>query len=236
MTTSRDTVEEFLLSNNIALYPGSLRPRSDSFATAFPFFNSKLLSTLNENDAEGGSSPAPGAPSSSSASTTEGTDKRLRGAASTPDIKAIFDGPPAPSAYNYRPPEPLAGVPEAHAPQQYYPAQNAQAQQHVSPTGPGYQPLHTPRYHTPQNSAGSFSPAFVPSHHTRVSEEMHLSGHKRDSDPAIDDKLKDMVRKGVMGHHLNARAQSLDISRYRRSPSGANDPDAVGNALSQLRM
>lgn len=67
LATSRDLVEEFLVGRNVRpafspahslwtltarisqinLYPGSLRPRSDSFADAFPFFNSKLLSTIS---------------------------------------------------------------------------------------------------------------------------------------------------------------------------------------------
>ncbi|CAD6567507.1 MAG: hypothetical protein CYPHOPRED_001779 [Cyphobasidiales sp. Tagirdzhanova-0007] len=223
LTTSRDTVEEFLLSKNIPLYPGSLRPRSDSFATSFPFFNSKLLSTL-ENE-----SPSP-------SESTENKDKKpLRPTASTPDIKAIFDGPPIPSAYNYFPPEPLTGK---GTPVSFY-------QPHLSPTAitsPGvteFQPLTTPRFHAPQPPSSPFPPPFVPSHPTRVSEEMAVPALKREGDPIMEDKLKDLVRRGAMGHHLNARAQSLDISRQseafgRGTPSEGHEN--LGSTLSQLRL
>lgn len=62
---------------------------------------------------------------------------------------------------------------------------------------------------------------------------------KRESDPVMDDKLKDMIRRGTIGHHMNARAQSLDISQqtktFGRHASPA-DSEAVSAALSQLRL
>ncbi|KAK4057241.1 hypothetical protein OIO90_001738 [Microbotryomycetes sp. JL221] len=75
LSPARDLVEEFLVKRDIHLYPGSLRPRSDSYADAFPFFNSKLLSTGFDVDRQDGR-----------------VDRnKLRMAASTPDIKAIFN-------------------------------------------------------------------------------------------------------------------------------------------------
>ncbi|KAK4051320.1 KH domain-containing protein [Microbotryomycetes sp. JL201] len=77
LAPARDLVEEFLVQQGIKMFPGTLRPRSDSFANAFPFFNSKLLSRgLGKNTDQ-----------------QEGNEERtkLRMAASTPDIKAIFD-------------------------------------------------------------------------------------------------------------------------------------------------
>jgi hypothetical protein len=55
----------------------------------------------------------------------------------------------------------------------------------------------------------------------------------------MDDKVKELVRRGVVGHHLNARAQSLDISQQtktfgRGSPSA--DAESVGAALSKLGL
>ncbi|KAH8917217.1 hypothetical protein BT69DRAFT_1339357 [Atractiella rhizophila] len=80
LPTAREIIEEFLLSLNINLYPGS-RPRSDSFADSFPYFNSKLLSsTVPAETPEAFKVP----------------DAKLRGlgkASSTPDIKAIFNAP-----------------------------------------------------------------------------------------------------------------------------------------------
>jgi hypothetical protein len=73
---------------------------------------------------------------------------------------------------------------------------------------------------------------------------MVIPNAKRESDPVMmDDKLKEMVRRGIVGHHLNARAQSLDISRQieafgRGSPSRIDESgeDQVASTLSQLRL
>ncbi|KAM0789310.1 hypothetical protein ACM66B_000148 [Microbotryomycetes sp. NB124-2] len=75
LASARDLVEEFLVQRGVKMYPGSLRPRSDSFADAFPFFNSKLLSRGFDTEKQEGHSER----------------TKLRMAASTPDIKAIFD-------------------------------------------------------------------------------------------------------------------------------------------------
>ncbi|GAA5837105.1 hypothetical protein JCM3766R1_006535 [Sporobolomyces carnicolor] len=116
LATSRDLVEEYLVQRKIELYPGSLRPRSESFADVFAPFNSKLLSTSNMSGVDGDQRPEP----------RVGSDRKLRLAASSPNIKAIFDAPGGPSsshAHAFRPPQ---GIPE-QAPQQpdfpsYYPA------------------------------------------------------------------------------------------------------------------
>ncbi|GAA5974761.1 hypothetical protein JCM11641_007256 [Rhodosporidiobolus odoratus] len=83
--TSRDLLEEYLVQRKINLYPGSLRPRSDSFADVFAPFNSKLLST---------SSALTGGDSDSRPDPRPGSDRKLRLAASSPNIKAIFDANP----------------------------------------------------------------------------------------------------------------------------------------------
>lgn len=45
LTTARELFEEFLVSNNIPVYPSArTHKRADSFAEAFPHFDSKLLS------------------------------------------------------------------------------------------------------------------------------------------------------------------------------------------------
>ncbi|GAA5820041.1 hypothetical protein JCM10212_004987 [Sporobolomyces blumeae] len=90
LATSRDLVEEYLVSRNINLYPGSLRPRSDSFADVFAPFNSKLLSTSTmTGEADHRPDPRPG------------SDRKLRLAASSPNIKAIFDANPGGSASSH---------------------------------------------------------------------------------------------------------------------------------------
>ncbi|BGP18661.1 hypothetical protein JCM10213_002905 [Rhodosporidiobolus nylandii] len=106
LATSRDLVEEYLVQRKINLYPGSLRPRSDSFADVFAPFNSKLLSTSStlaatNGGAEGEARPDP----------RPGSDRKLRLAASSPNIKAIFDANPGgPSAaYPNHPPRVPSG-------------------------------------------------------------------------------------------------------------------------------
>ncbi|KWU45986.1 hypothetical protein RHOSPDRAFT_24904 [Rhodotorula sp. JG-1b] len=91
--TSRDLVEEYLVQRNINLYPGSLRPRSDSLADVFAPFNSKLLST-SANMAAGESVDSRNDP-------RPGSDRKLRLAASSPNIKAIFDANPGGPASSY---------------------------------------------------------------------------------------------------------------------------------------
>ncbi|KAM0754215.1 hypothetical protein T439DRAFT_285605 [Meredithblackwellia eburnea MCA 4105] len=143
LATSRDLVEEYLVSRNIPLYPGSLRPRSDSFADAFPFFNSKLLSTMNAG--AGGSRDV----RQSMGGRVEpelrqeprvSSDRKLRMAASSPNIKAIFDANPP--SFPYRLPEqqgypafyPSGQPPVPPLPQQY------QAQSPSSPYGSQFPP------------------------------------------------------------------------------------------------
>lgn len=115
--TSRDLVEEYLVQRSVRevprfrflllttdsgesillrqinLYPGSLRPRSDSLADVFAPFNSKLLST-SANMAAGDSVDSRNDP-------RPGSDRKLRLAASSPNIKAIFDANPGGPASSY---------------------------------------------------------------------------------------------------------------------------------------
>jgi len=112
LATARDMVEEYLVARKIALYPGSLRPRSDAFAAdPFPFFNSALIQTV-----AGDKAPEQGATSRAShvraggpvgvPGGNMGMDRsKLRMAASSPNIKAIFDASPTPPMpFGYRQP------------------------------------------------------------------------------------------------------------------------------------
>ncbi|GAA5915762.1 hypothetical protein JCM6882_003849 [Rhodosporidiobolus microsporus] len=93
LATSRDLVEEYLVQRKINLYPGSLRPRSDSFADVFAPFNSKLLSTTSALASGSGSNETDARPDP-----RPGSDRKLRLAASSPNIKAIFDANPGGSS------------------------------------------------------------------------------------------------------------------------------------------
>jgi hypothetical protein len=99
LAAAKDLLEDFLISRNINVYPPPAeRARSDSFASAFPHFANKLISTP-------GAESGPGGPASSAAlenglsqyqaelAARFNDGGRLRGAASSPSLKALFDSP-----------------------------------------------------------------------------------------------------------------------------------------------
>lgn len=53
VSTAREMLESFLVKNNVQVYQSTGHKRSDSFADAFPHFNSKLLSTSTAAHAPG---------------------------------------------------------------------------------------------------------------------------------------------------------------------------------------
>jgi hypothetical protein len=56
VATAREMLESFLMQNNVHIYQSTgAHKRSDSFADAFPHFNSKLLSTSTAGHAPGSS-------------------------------------------------------------------------------------------------------------------------------------------------------------------------------------
>ncbi|KAJ6604416.1 cytoplasmic protein [Mycena vulgaris] len=85
LITAREMLEQFLANHNIHLFPSPashVHKRGDSFAEAFPHFDSKLLSTArthHESDDLGRPDIA--------------GDRRLRLANSSPDVKALFNSP-----------------------------------------------------------------------------------------------------------------------------------------------
>ncbi|KAK2462095.1 hypothetical protein APHAL10511_006558 [Amanita phalloides] len=86
LITAREMLEQFLLNHNVHVYPSPTshtHKRGDSFAEAFPHFDSKVLSTAKTRGHESmdlGRSEAVG-------------DRRLRLANSSPDVKALFNSP-----------------------------------------------------------------------------------------------------------------------------------------------
>ncbi|TCD70046.1 hypothetical protein EIP91_005027 [Steccherinum ochraceum] len=91
LVTAREMLEQFLVSHNVHIYPSATsrtHKRGDSFADAFPHFDSKVLSTArtrHQNSAD------LGRPSESM------IDRRLRLASSSPDVKALFNNNGSPS-------------------------------------------------------------------------------------------------------------------------------------------
>ncbi|KAI9512667.1 cytoplasmic protein [Russula earlei] len=86
LVSAREMLEQYLLNHNIHVYPSptaNAHKRGDSFADAFPHFDSKVLSTMPRTRGSADfSRPEPM------------MDRRLRLANSSPDVKALFNNPP----------------------------------------------------------------------------------------------------------------------------------------------
>lgn len=111
LVTAREMLEQFLLNHNIHVYPSPTshtHKRGDSFAEAFPHFDSKVLSTMPRTRGMF-TSPFPLSPcalqnvtlmtecltGSADLSRPEPMiDRRLRLASSSPDVKALFNNSP----------------------------------------------------------------------------------------------------------------------------------------------
>ncbi|GAA6006103.1 hypothetical protein JCM11491_002032 [Sporobolomyces phaffii] len=155
LATSRDLVEEYLVQRKIDLYPGSLRPRSESFADVFAPFNSKLLSTSNMSGPDGDHRPEP----------RVGSDRKLRLAASSPNIKAIFDAEPGGSSHSqpFRPPQGIPEQPQQHDYPAYYP--------NAGPPPPVPQIPH--QYQQPQSQPSYAAPGQMGHPHAGVFAQPH---------------------------------------------------------------
>ncbi|KAI0067872.1 cytoplasmic protein [Artomyces pyxidatus] len=85
LVSAREMLEQFLLNHNLHVYPSATahtHKRGDSFAEAFPHFDSKVLSSM------------PRTRGSADLSRSEPMmDRRLRLANSSPDVKALFNSP-----------------------------------------------------------------------------------------------------------------------------------------------
>ncbi|KAF9535578.1 cytoplasmic protein [Crepidotus variabilis] len=86
LLTAREMLEQFLQNHNIHVYPSPTthtHKRNDSFAEAFPHFESKILSTAR----------ARGHESMDMGRSDFMAERRLRMANSSPDVKALFNSP-----------------------------------------------------------------------------------------------------------------------------------------------
>ncbi|KAL1715481.1 hypothetical protein EV715DRAFT_207370 [Schizophyllum commune] len=94
LAAAREMLEQFLLNHNVHIYPSATahtHKRGDSFAEAFPHFDSKLLSAHRTRHT-GGFSSAPVSADLGRPSELQAQDRRLRMASSSPDVKAAFKG------------------------------------------------------------------------------------------------------------------------------------------------
>ncbi|KAJ1033946.1 hypothetical protein NDA16_000154 [Ustilago loliicola] len=94
LPTAKDAIEDFLINRNANIYAAPSRTRSDSFASAFPHFANKLISTAAAAESnESFHTATAAAAAAAAAEQARVNERRLRAAASTPDIKALFDSP-----------------------------------------------------------------------------------------------------------------------------------------------
>ncbi|KAJ9474011.1 KH domain-containing protein [Pseudozyma hubeiensis] len=95
LPTAKDAIEDFLINRNANIYAAPSRARSDSFASAFPHFANKLISTAAaaESNESFHTTTATAAAAAAAAEQARVNERRLRVAASSPDIKALFDSP-----------------------------------------------------------------------------------------------------------------------------------------------
>lgn len=86
LVTAREMLEQFLINHNIHVYPSATahtHKRGDSFAEAFPHFDSKVLSAAKTRESADLGRLPPDLVG----------DRRLRLANSSPDVKALFNAP-----------------------------------------------------------------------------------------------------------------------------------------------
>ncbi|KAF8971577.1 cytoplasmic protein [Flammula alnicola] len=86
LITAREMLEQFLQNHNVHVYPSPTahaHKKNDSFAEAFPHFDSKVLSTARTRGHE----------SMDMGRSDLMADRRLRLASSSPDVKAMFNSP-----------------------------------------------------------------------------------------------------------------------------------------------
>jgi hypothetical protein len=113
LATAREQLEAFLVSAGVEVYPSTLGKRADSYITdAFPHFGSKLLSaTPNTNSVSAASGKFACCQRDVGSNvfvdlvefprSSDGYERRIRLASSTPDVKALFNNP----SYVYKLPE-----------------------------------------------------------------------------------------------------------------------------------
>ncbi|KAF7339851.1 KH domain protein [Mycena venus] len=204
LITAREMLEQFLGNHNIHLFPAPashVHKRGDSFAEAFPHFDSKLLSTARthtltrSHDMRTPHYSFDSSPESDDLGRPDiAGDRRLRMANSSPDVKALFNSP----AYIYN------------------------LEEHGDPQASTYLPGNSLDYWTPLPPIGSGIP-----HRTRHSTEDAANAAKRGSDSLLESKLKDQLTKP---RSLQNRAQSLDLtyslSRITESSSRLPPPES----------
>lgn len=226
LPTAKDLLEDFLVSRNINVYTAPARARSDSFATSFPHFATKLISTPSTEAADASAQYH----ADLAARFNEGG--RLRAAASSPALKALFDSPAGAAAPGF-PPRP------AHHSHNYtttgaFPGLSAtsgagRVPGNASPivgsslysspyadTMPGGvssdvwgAPPSRPMTLSNAGPVGSNSGVSFPNHNARQSDDAGLLYRPGQDAFGVDDRIRQLRKPRSFAH----RAQSLDISQ-----------------------
>lgn len=213
LPASKDALEDFLLSRNVEVYDSPARARSDSFASSFPHFATKLISTAAESTDSF---------QTDAARYQQAQERsRLRAATSTPDIKALFDSPSqggAANNYTVMPPMAPGSASTTNSPlipSSLYPSPYQDTMSSASSLGggdvwgmPRYVPPPQPSHpHHPHHHSSASGIAF-PQHNTHLSDDLKLFYNRNGNDALeADERIKALRKPRSFAH----RAQSLDI-------------------------
>ncbi|KAF8316159.1 hypothetical protein DL93DRAFT_2030902, partial [Clavulina sp. PMI_390] len=188
---------------------GHIHRRVDSFTDAFPHFNSRLL-------------PTPLVLSSISAARTrcsrsfllpiynsesDGLNRRIRMASSTPDVKSLFNSP----ANRYRAPEQRV----FDGPLNEY--RNGNNDYSLNDHWMAA---------TPTNSHVAGFHGYAPPRALAHADD----AYKRGSDSAIEAKLREKLAASQRQHNASARAQSLDLTSLGMTSRGISSTPGLGES------
>lgn len=256
LPAAKDALEDFLISRNINVYTHPDRTRADSFASSFPHFANKLISSVPQAGESTESFQTDSAARYRQQQAQE--TNRLRAAASTPDIKALFDSPtvgsgpflPSNASSNMQ-----MGVPNSHGtahtmlpnniysspyPESLRPTTSGLGSGDVwgapstfAPSAPTANAAVNMSHTSPAHSGIAF-----PQHVPRMSDDVKMLSNARTESRVQGDQL-DAIRKPRAYSH---RAQSLDIGalaaqqvvHQATSGSGANQPSPTHSITNSL--
>jgi hypothetical protein len=215
----RESSEDCLVSRNIDIYESQDRQRSDSFASSFPHFANKLISSVPQAAESTDSFQTDSASRYHQQQQQVQEHNRLRAAASTPDIKALFDSPNAPQGLFYpsNPPPPPPAVstmasasnsPLTNSSIYTSPYQDGSATAALGGGDVWGAPKFFQRGATGSTSSTGPGIVFPPSRTTRLSDDANsLHRPAPEATANMDESMKALRKPRSFSH----RTQSLDI-------------------------
>jgi hypothetical protein len=253
LPASKDALEDFLTSRNIDVYEAPERQRSDSFASSFPHFANKLISSVSQATESTDSSQTDPAARYHHQQIQE--SNRLRAAASTPDIKALFDSPSthqgrffpsaAAASANVANPVSTGGTAASTSPlinSSIYtsPYQDGTTSTKASLGGdvwgaPSF--LHRPSNSIASPTTGQGSIVFPPRNIRLSDETPFLARASNEDEAAAAMNMEESVRALRKPRSFSHRTQSLDIGAMaaqqavQQAMSSHNGMDPIGPAV-----